>query len=115
MRHHHKGRVLSRKKGPREALIRTLATSLIRYGKITTTEAKAKELKPFVERLVTHAKGASLAKRRIVIASVGPTQTKKLFDEYAPKYAKRAGGYTRITKLPPRQRDSSAMAIIELV
>jgi len=94
-----------------------LAVSLIRYGKIQTTEAKAKELRPFIEKLITRAKTDSLPARRIIIARLGnnKTATSKLFKDVGPKYKERNGGYTRIIKLPPRLSDGSKMAIIEFV
>ena len=101
MRHHKKNRTLGRKKGQRVALLRSLARSLVLQEGITTTVAKAKELRPFVERMVTTAKKNSLASRRIIDTRMGGSREvmKKLHDVYAPRYAKRAGGYTRITLL----------------
>jgi len=101
MRHHKKNRTLGRKKGQRVALLRSLARSLVLQEGITTTVAKAKELRPFVERMVTSAKKNSLASRRIIDTRMGGSREvmKKLHDVYAPRYAKRAGGYTRITLL----------------
>ena len=101
MKHHRKGRTLGRKKGQRVALLRSLARSLVLDEAITTTVARAKELRPFVERMVTTAKKNSLASRRIVDTRMGGSREvmKKLHDVYAPRYAKRAGGYTRITLL----------------
>jgi len=116
MKHHDKKRTLGRKTDERKALLRSLACSLIRDGKIKTTEAKAKELRPFIEKLVTHAKTNTLAKKRFVISRLqNETQAKRLFSEVAPKYVKRNGGYTRIIKLPIRKSDSSKIAIIEFV
>jgi large subunit ribosomal protein L17 len=99
------------------ALIQGLARSLVLHGKIETTEAKAKELRPFVEKLVTQARSGTLTARRNVSTRLGgaPTATKKLVDTIAPQYAKREGGYTRITKLPVRKGDASKMAVIEFV
>ena len=101
MKHHRKGRTLGRKKGQRVALLRSLARSLDLDEAITTTVARAKELRPFVERMVTTAKKNSLASRRTVDTRMGGSREvmKKLHDVYAPRYAKRAGGYTRITLL----------------
>lgn len=101
MRHHQKNRTLGRKKGQRTALLRGLARSLVLQEGITTTVAKAKELRPFVERMVTTAKKNSLASRRIIDTRMGGSREvmKKLHDVYAPRYAKRAGGYTRIIRL----------------
>lgn len=101
MRHHQKNRTLGRKRGQRTALLRSLARSLVLQEGITTTVAKAKELRPFVERMVTNAKKNSLASRRIIDTRMGGSREvmKKLHDVYAPRYANRAGGYTRIVRL----------------
>lgn len=102
MRHSNKNRTLSRPRSQRTALIRGLAVSLIRDGQIKTTFAKAKELQPRIERLVTHAKTDSVQSRRLVASRLGEPQDitiKKLFSDIAPKYAARNGGYTRIIKL----------------
>ena len=116
MRHHDRKRSLGRKRDERRALLKSLSCSLIRDGKIKTTEAKAKELRPHIEKIVTQAKTDTLAKRRIVLSKLdNKTQTAKLFKEIAPKYAKRSGGYTRIIKLPIRKSDASKMALIEFV
>ena len=111
-------------KGPRfggspaheRLIMANLATSLFEHGKITTTEAKAKRLRPLAERLVTIAKRDDLAARRRVRRVVQERDTfVKLFEEIAPRYANRAGGYTRIVKTGVRKGDSAPMAIIELV
>jgi large subunit ribosomal protein L17 len=116
MRHHSNTRKFGREKTQRHALLRSLGRNLIRDGKIRTTLAKAKEVRPFVEKLITSAKSGTVAGRRIVNARIqGPTETKKLFDVLAPKYMTRKGGYTRIVKLPNRVLDGAAMAIIEFV
>lgn len=106
---------IGRNREQRKALLRSLSNDLITSGAITTTEAKAKALKPFVERMVTHAKKGSLASRRYVLRFLTQGATHKLFDEIAPSYADRVGGYTRIIKAPVRTSDVSKMAIIELV
>jgi len=101
MRHHNKNRTLGRTRNGRTALIRSLAISLIEKGKIQTTEAKAKELRPYVERLVTYGKKGTLAARRTAATKLGEPKAdtiKKLFDEIAKEYADRNGGYTRIIK-----------------
>lgn len=115
MRKKNKGRILSRPKHQREALLRTLATSLFFHGKIKTTEAKAKELRVVAEKFITRAKNNTMANRRILAKSLSAKIVKKLFDEIGPKYTKRQGGYTRIIKLGPRKSDGANMTIIGLV
>lgn len=116
MRHHSSVRKFGREKTQRQALMRSLATNLIRDSRIRTTTAKAKELRPFVEKLVTRAKIATVASRRLVNSKImNPTQTKKLFDTIAPKYMDRKGGYIRIMRLPNRDLDGSPMSLIEFV
>jgi large subunit ribosomal protein L17 len=106
---------IGRNREQRKALLRSLSNDLITRGSITTTEAKAKALKSFVERMVTHAKKGSLSSRRYVLRFLTQGATHKLFDEIAPNYVDRVGGYTRIIKAPVRTSDVSKMAIIELV
>ena|ERR1035437_1844016 len=117
MRHHSTKRKFGREKNVRNALIKILALNLIVRGKIKTTEPKAKELRPFVEKLVTLAKSGTVSNRRIVISRLinRSPEVKKLFDTIAPKYADRKGGYTRILKLGARKSDGAKMAIIEFV
>jgi large subunit ribosomal protein L17 len=116
MRHHNKNKKFGREKNQRIALIRSLATSLIRDTRITTTEAKAKALRPFVEKLVTQAKNADLSDRRLLISRINSVvSSKKLIETIAPKYQDRNGGYTRIIKLQPRLSDGAKMAVIEFV
>lgn len=115
MKHHKKARKLGRKTDARRALMRSLAFNLIKHGKMKTTEAKAKEVRPFVEKLITKAKVGGLSERKLLISRVGEITAKKLVDETGPKYKERAGGYTRITKTPARKGDAAKMAIIELV
>ena len=96
--------------------MRSLACNLIRDSRIRTTTAKAKELRPYVEKLVTKAKSDSVASRRLIMSGIhSVSETKKLFDTIAPKYQDRKGGYTRIVKLPNRDLDGSPMALIEFV
>jgi large subunit ribosomal protein L17 len=96
--------------------MRSLARNLVRDSRIKTTLAKAKELRPFVEKLVTTAKSGTVASRRLVMTRIqGAPETKKLFDTVAPKYKSRAGGYTRIIKVPNRDLDGAPMALIEFV
>ena len=101
MLHHKKGRTLGRSKGQRTALLRSLARSLVLEEGITTSISKAKELRPFIERLVTISKQNSVASQRTVSARLGsaPDALKKLHDTIAPRYVERPGGYTRITRL----------------
>lgn len=115
MRHHKANRKFGREKGQRDALMKSLARSLILKGKIQTTEARAKELRPFVEKLITRGKGKTLAARRTMSARLGDDAAKKLIENIAPGYKERAGGYIRIVKLPRRANDASKMAHIEFV
>ena len=112
------------KKGPRlgsgpahqKLMLSGLASSLIRDGKVKTTEARAKAVRPVVERLITHAKKGDLPARRRVLRTVTDRDiVHKLFSEVAPQYAERNGGYTRIVKLGPRKGDAAPMALVELV
>lgn len=117
MRHHNQNRTFGRSRSQRTALMRGLAISLIEHGKISTTEAKAKELRPYIERLVTHGKLDTVASRRIVASELGEPDTavvKKLFTDIAKQYETRNGGYTRIIKkgeTPAGRRE----AVIEFV
>lgn len=116
MRHRKTGRKLSRTASHRKATLRNMASSLFQHGRITTTTAKAKELRPFAERLITLAKRGDLHARRLVARKIGDRAVLgKLFDELGPRYETRPGGYTRILKLGNRQGDAAEMALIELV
>jgi large subunit ribosomal protein L17 len=116
MRHRKAGRQLRRTSEQKLALMRSLASSLIEHGAIETTEAKAKELRPFVEKLITKARSGTLHDRRMAGRHVQKRETAdKLFQELGPKFAKRAGGYTRILKIGHRKGDGADMARIELV
>jgi large subunit ribosomal protein L17 len=117
MKHHKSIRKFGRKRNVRNALLKSLAISLIRHGKIETTEAKAKELRPFIESLVTKAKIDNVASRRLIASRLinQEDETRKLFNEIAPKFKETMGGYTRIIKLGARLSDSAKMAIIEFV
>jgi len=96
--------------------MRGLVTALITHERITTTLAKAKETRIAAEKLITHGKKGSLHHRRLALAQVPNKKVvEKVFDEVAPRYAERQGGYTRIVKLGPRQGDAAPMAVIELV
>jgi large subunit ribosomal protein L17 len=116
MRHHKKTRTLGRSKNQRVALMKSLTRNLIEEGTIVTTEAKAKSLRPMVERLLTKAKVGDLASIRHIASTIGsPSSASKLVKEIAPKFADRKGGYTRIIKLPNRLSDNSPMAVIAFV
>ena len=116
MNHHSKTRKFGREEGPRDALMKSLALALITHEKIETTHAKAKSLRPYVEHLVTKAKMNTLAARRHIVSKTGSeVGAKTLVETIAPKYTTRQGGYTRIIKLPRREADGSAMAVIEFV
>jgi large subunit ribosomal protein L17 len=116
MRHKVGGRKLQRTSAHRIAMFRNMSASLIKHEQITTTLAKAKELRPYIEKLVTLAKRGGLANRRLAMARLGDeTQLKKLFDVIAARYADRPGGYTRVLKAGFRASDAAAMAIIEFV
>lgn len=116
MRHRKAGRQLRRTSEQKLALLRSLATSLIEQGAIETTEAKAKELRPFVEKLVTKAKAGTLHARRLAGRHVQKREAAdKLFQDWGKKFATRPGGYTRILKVGHRKGDGAEMARIEFV
>jgi large subunit ribosomal protein L17 len=116
MRHGIKQRKLGRKTGHRNALFRNMAASLIKHEQIMTTVPKAKELRPYVEKLISLAKRGGLSNRRLAMSKLqDETQLKKLFDVLADRYADREGGYTRIIKAGYRGSDAAPMAVIELV
>ena len=116
MRHANSGRALRRTGEQRLALLRGLATSLIEAGAIETTEAKAKELRPFVEKLITKAKTGTLHARRLAGRDIHKrAAADKLFQELGPRFATRPGGYTRILKTGHRKGDGAEMARIELM
>ena len=116
MRHKVGHRKLQRTSSHRAALLRNMAAALIKHEQITTTTAKAKELRPYVEKLVTLAKKGGLSNRRLAQGKLmDDVQLIKLFDVLAPRYASRAGGYTRIIKAGTRASDAAAVAIIEFV
>ena len=115
MKKRKKGKRFGRVKEQRKALLKSLASSLVLHKKIKTTEAKAKELRRFIEPLITKAKAADLHKRRLVRSYLSDEITKKLFSEIGPLYKDRPGGYTRIIKLTQRLSDGARMAIIEFV
>ncbi|WP_037499644.1 50S ribosomal protein L17 [Sphingomonas jaspsi] len=116
MRHRVGGRKLQRTSAHRLAMFRNMAAALIKHEQITTTTAKAKELRPYVEKLVTLAKKGGLSNRRLAHARLlDDAQLVKLFDVLAARYEGRNGGYTRIVKAGIRKSDASPMAIIEFV
>ncbi len=116
MRHHNANRKFGLKRNPRRALIKSLANALIQKGKMKTTLAKAKEIRPIVEKMVTKAKDNTLASRRLLISRLGNEKSAKiLVEKLGVEYKTRKGGYTRIVKLPRRQNDASPMALIEFV
>ncbi len=116
MRHHDSKRKFGRERKVRRALLKSLACSLILRKKIKTTDAKARELRPYIEKMVTKARRGDVASRRIVASQLGVKSVSGILcDKIAPAYKERSGGYVRIIKLPRRQGDGSKMAIIEFV
>ena len=117
MRHKKNRNKLSRDAGHRKALVRNLCGQVIQHERVRTTEAKAKVIKPEVEKLITLAKRGDLHARRQALSELNQDKfvVHKLFEEVAPRYAARDGGYTRILKLGPRRSDSTEMVYIELV
>jgi large subunit ribosomal protein L17 len=116
MRHRAKGRQLSRTSSHRRALLNNMATSLFTHGRVITTEAKAKELRPFAEKLITLARRGDLHARRLVERKIKDRETlSRLFSEIGPRFAARPGGYTRILKLGHREGDGADIARIELL
>ena len=116
MRHRTKGRALSRTASHKKATMRNMATSLFLHERIETTTAKAKELRPFAERLITLGKRGDLHARRLAGRLIADRQVLgKLFDDIGPRFTERPGGYTRILKLGNRRGDAAEMALIELV
>jgi large subunit ribosomal protein L17 len=116
MRHRVGGRKLQRTSSHRQAMFRNMAAALIKHEQITTTVAKAKELRPYVEKLVTLAKKGGLSNRRIAHSRImDEAQERKLFEVIGPRYADRNGGYTRVIKAGIRMSDAAPIAIIEFV
>ena len=116
MRHKIAGRKLQRKTGHRKALFRNMSAALIKHEQILTTQAKAKELRPYIEKLITLAKRGGLSNRRLAMSKLqDETQLKTLFDVLAERYSDRDGGYTRVIKAGYRDSDAAAMAVIEFV
>ena len=116
MRHGKNGRRFDMDTAQRRAMFRNLTTAVLEHGYVRTTEARAKEVRPMVEKMITLGKRGTIHSRRQALAYVfKPDVVKDLFEELAPRYATRPGGYTRVVKLPPRQGDASRMARLELV
>lgn len=116
MRHRAKGRQLSRTSTHRRAMLNNMATSLFEHGRVVTTEAKAKELRPFAEKLITLARRGDLHARRLVERKIKDREIlSRLFSEIGPRFASRPGGYTRILKLGHRPGDGADVARIELL
>ena len=117
MQHSQKGRTFGRKRNVRRAFVRSLAEALISREKILTTEARAKEIRPFVERLITDGKTGTLAARRTIATKLGGRQAlaKKVVDVLSPRFKDRKGGYTRITKVVKRSADGRKSAVIEFL
>jgi large subunit ribosomal protein L17 len=116
MRHRKAGRKLGRDAAHRKALYANLASALIQHGRIKTTEAKAKEVRPIVEELITLARRTDVAAHRQAVAFLRSKEVAHtLFADVAPRFAERPGGYTRIVKIGPRQGDAALMAYLELV
>ena len=109
-------RKLGRTSDQRRAMLRQLTTDLLEHGKIETTFCRAKEVQPVVEKMITLGKKAGLANYRKALSFITKEDVaKKLFDEIAPKYAERNGGYTRVTRIGARRGDAAEMAVIELI
>ena len=116
MRHQRKGRRLGVQPDHRRLMLANLACSVLEHERIKTTEAKAKEVKPLVERMITLGKAGDLHSRRLAISQLRNKRiTYKLFNEIAPRYADRPGGYTRIVRIGPRLGDAAEMVYLELV
>ena len=116
MRHRKKGKILDRKKEPREAMLKNLASSVLIYEKVKTTQAKARAVKPLVEKLISAAKiGDLTARRKLIKVLPQPMAIKKAMEVLGARYKDRKGGYTRIIKLGKRQGDGAEIVQIELV
>lgn len=114
MRHLNSGRKLNRNASHRKALFRNMVLSLIRHGRITTTDAKAKELRRFADKMITLGKQGDLNARRLAFAFMQSRDAvKKLFDEIAPQFKERPGGYTRVIKFERRRGDAAPLSVIE--
>ena len=115
MNHHKTKRKFGRVRKVRNALLKSLALSLVLHGRIQTTDAKARELRPYVEKMVTQGRSKTVTARRLLSEKIGVSGAEKMVNDISPKYMTRVGGYTRINKLPRRLSDGSLMAVIEFV
>lgn len=115
MRHHKKGKTFGRIRKTRTALMRDLTRALIEQEKITTTETKAKALRPKIEKIITRGKKKNIANLRAFSSQFGPALAKKICEVLSPRFQSRMGGYTRVLKIAPRKSDNSSMAIIEFI
>lgn len=116
MRHRKEGKILGREKAPREALLRNLAASLVLYEKVKTTEAKAKAVRPVLEKMITTGKTNTVnSRRKLLQFFYTGNPVKKILEVLGPRYKERKGGYTRIIKLGQRKGDAAKTAVIELV
>ena len=117
MAYHKTGRKFGRKRDQRNQLMRSLARSLILHERIKTTEARAKSLRPYIEKLITKAGKSGLATRRLLLSRFNNDEivVKKMLEQIGPKYKDQGGGYTRITKVEPRPGSGRTIAIIELI
>ena len=116
MRHRVSGRTLGRRSEHREAMLNNLVAQLLRHGRVTTTEAKAREARAIAEKVISKGRTATLHNRRQALSVLPDAHAVEwLFDELGPRYADRPGGYTRIVKLMPRKGDAAPMALLELV
>ena len=116
MRHRNKNKILDRKKGPRELMLRNLASSILLYEKVKTTKAKAQAVRPLVEKVITSSKAGDLTARRgLIKILLQKNAVKKSLEVLGVRYKTRPGGYTRTTKLGPRAGDGAEMVQIELV
>ena len=115
MRHHNSNRKFGRVRKVRDGLLKSLALAHVLEGKIKTTDAKARELKPYAEKMITTGRTNTVASKRLLVSRIGALGANKIMKDISPKYLDRKGGYTRITKLPARKSDGSLMAVIEFV
>lgn len=115
MNHHKATRKFGRERKVLDGLMKSMALSLVINGKIKTTDAKAKELRPYVEKLITAGRLGTVSSRRNLVSKIGKIGAEKIVKIISPKYTSRVGGYTRITKLPQRLSDGSPLAVIEFV